>query len=259
MIKEVFDYSLVAAVSCFIAFIVLSIIGSILEKRIRGETYEKAGKLMIIVFFALFLVFGFSIVPLAIGIFIPLLKQVVPIPIDFLEQNDMLIVYFFWAVYMIGLIIALPTMIKGGFFEPEKKQEARESGGKPPGLTWPPLDYQIKHAGAIMLARTEKKGESASYTVLEAWKRPQKDFPFKKGEPADITTRFFELQGYAPEDRQLVVFFFSNKPPYNELLELLPVIGSYVMYAPSDTTVQEYLGLGDLKKRVMQAGKQAQN
>jgi hypothetical protein len=118
MIKEVLDYSLIAAVSAITGLIVIFIAGSILQRAMMdAATVRKIGKAAIALSFFLFLVLGFSIIPLAVGIFIPLLEQVIPAPVDFISQNDMLIVYALWVIYAVGLIIALPRMIKDGFFE----------------------------------------------------------------------------------------------------------------------------------------------
>ncbi|MCI0503089.1 hypothetical protein L0Y65_00085 [Candidatus Micrarchaeota archaeon] len=259
MIKAVFDFSVIAALSCIAGFIILSIAGSILEKRLKGEANAKAERMFKTLAFALFLILGFSMVPIMVGLFIPALGQVVPIRIDFLEQNDMLIVYAAWAVYAIGLAIAWPEAKKEFFGAgkndgpPPMRPQAPSAGStNPPGFARPPLDRRIGDAGAIVLAMTEKKDdEAASYTVLEVWKAPAKGFPLKKDGAINASTKSFERQGYEPLNRQMAVFFFSGKAPYDEIVELLPVIGSYVMYAPSDTTVQEYLGLEDLKKRVL--------
>lgn len=265
MEEWVFYSGVAVAAGSFLAFIVLSLAGSHIEKRITDrKTSGKAGRIFMRIGFVLFLLLGFSMVLVMVGMFFPLLQQVVPIDVSILRDNDMLFVFGAWAVYIIGLAIAFPQ-IKKDFLEPGAKGDGAEnqprSGAAPagglqavekmPGPAWPPLDTRIREAGAIVLADTTMNGETASYTVLEIWKQPKKGFSLKKGMNAPFSMKLFRTQGYEPVERQRVVFFIDGKPPYEEAVEILPVVGEYVMYAPADTPVQEYLELKDLKKRVM--------
>jgi hypothetical protein len=140
-------------------------------------------------------------------------------------------------VFLLGLLIAYPAMLKDGFFGPES------GGGKPKGPTWPPLDYQIKHASAIMLAKTRDDG---AYDVLGLWKAPA-EFMFQEGSAALIETKSFMLLGYKPKEGQEVVFFFMDS---NSPVELLPAENGTVVFAPGDATVREELSLGELEARV---------
>jgi hypothetical protein len=247
MIQGLFYLSLVAVGLSILGFIALSIFGGILEKSIKdGAKKDRFERTVKKIAFTLFLILGFSIVPVMVGIFFPLLQNVVPIDISFLADNDMLLVAAAWAIYIIGLVILLPE-VKKDFFS-ESIEGAGPAGVMARGM--PPLDDLINDSGAVVLATTDMKSGRARYSVSEVWKLPLKGFSVKKGDPMDISTKPFELRGYSPLERQLVVFFLSGKPP-NGLMELLPVIGDYVMYAPADTKVQEYLELAVLKKRVL--------
>jgi hypothetical protein len=121
MDSRIFLGSLLVAGACFASFILISALGSLLGKTFPGPSRGKAGAMMMKLSFALFVIFGFSLVPLLVGSFIALLKDVVPVPIGLIEENDMLIVCAFWAAYAIGLAMAIPAMIKGGFFKAENK------------------------------------------------------------------------------------------------------------------------------------------
>ncbi|MEW6035605.1 MAG: hypothetical protein AB1529_03260 [Candidatus Micrarchaeota archaeon] len=246
MDAAIFALGAAVSVSVILAYIAMAIGGAIIRPRIKdAKALEKAVKALAL---ALFVVLGFSIVPVMVGVFVFMLDEagITGFPADAFIENDMLLVYLFWAVYAIGMVIAFPAM-KKDFFGPDGGGEA-----KPHGPTWPPLDYQIKTAGAIFLARTIGDEPSAAYEVLEIWKKPE-GFMFKKGDAAAIDTKFFQLLGYRPEDGQLVVFFIMDKPPYDSPVELLPAADGRVVFAPGDPTVREELSISGLKERVLRA------
>ncbi len=266
--EEWFFYSSAAAAACsFLMLIALSLAGGALERRMKGgEAAGKAGSIVKTIVFALFLVLGFSFVPVAVGLFFPALRDVVPIDIGFLAENDMLFVFGAWAVYIIGLAIAFPELKrdflgvpetagggKGGAGSAEAGAGASDIGAAA-GPGTPSLDDAIMRAGAIVLADTRMRGDSAGYRVAEVWKRPEGGFPLRKGMDAPFADGPFRGRGYVPVERQQVVFFIRDRPPYDEAEGLLPVVGDYVMYAPSDAGAQEFLPLSDLKKRVLGAG-----
>ncbi len=75
-------------------------------------------------FFAVFLLIGFGLVPVIVNFFTDRLVEVVTeseIPV-WLKANAMYIVYGFWGIYVAGLAIALPAMVKDGFFSGENKE-----------------------------------------------------------------------------------------------------------------------------------------
>ncbi len=244
MDAAIFALGAVVSVSVILAYIAMAIAGAIIRPRIKdAKALEKAVKALAL---ALFAVLGLSIVPVMVGVFVFMLDEagITGFPADVFIENDMLLVYLFWAVYAIGMIIAFPAM-KKDFFGPDEGGEVR----KPHGPTWPPLDYQIKTAAAIFLAKTIGDEPSAAYEVLEIWKRPPEGFMFKKGDAAAIDTKFFQLLGYKPEAGQLVVFFIMDKPPYDSPVELLPAADGRVVFAPGDPTVREELSIKELKRR----------
>ncbi|HEX2829777.1 MAG TPA: hypothetical protein VHP37_25750 [Burkholderiales bacterium] len=104
----------------------------------------------------------------------------------------------------------------------------------------PPLDHQIGVVDAIVLA----VGEGASaYLVREVWK----GHSTAAGSALALDTRMHELLGYEPVNGgEVVLFLLAGKP-----LEVLPVVGGRVVYAPHDASVQETLAAPQLKERVM--------
>ncbi len=117
MNSEVFNLGLLAAGLAFLGVIALSVIGWLLEKSMKNaEEKERFGKASVMVAFSLFIILCFSLVPVFVGVFVSLLKGAVPVDIGFVEENDMLLVFAFWAAIIIGFAIALPRMKKDGFF-----------------------------------------------------------------------------------------------------------------------------------------------
>ncbi|MFH1830861.1 MAG: hypothetical protein ABH871_08830 [Pseudomonadota bacterium] len=92
--------------------------------------------IFISIVFALFLIMGFSIVPIMVKVFFFLFLQVLALvrpaskhnPIASwlitLSKKQMVIVYIFWGIYIIGLIFAVPAAIESGFFSGEFIQSA---------------------------------------------------------------------------------------------------------------------------------------
>jgi hypothetical protein len=110
------------AVGAFATTIISSIASNIILPEKTGAQDGKAGVYLKLWFFLLFLVIGFSIVPIAVKFFTERLLVVVTgsdIP-KIIHENGMTIVYVFWFVYIAGLLIALPSMAKDGFFDEEK-------------------------------------------------------------------------------------------------------------------------------------------
>lgn len=243
--------------SIFVIFIVLGLLNPVFSRIKDTEKRKKIGRVVMIAVFLLFLIFGFSIVPIMIDAFVYGLEQInfnIAI-LDAIKQNSMLIVFVFWIVYALGIIIALPEMITSGFFEPgvEKDRTATEimdNATRQPGNALPPLEYQIKAAGVVILAKTEIASSSVSYKVLEIWKLARKGASFKIGQSSKVDTKMFQLLGYVPKQDQLVVFLFMNETPPTTLLEMLPVTDGKVLYSPSDLTVQQNLTLANLKQKV---------
>jgi uncharacterized membrane protein AbrB (regulator of aidB expression) len=108
-----FDYGLMVAGACVVLFVLISIIGAVLEKRMTKEDFEKAGGFAIKIYFTLFVILGLSLVPVMIGIIFGFVNDFLQVDASGLELP---LVLFFWGLYIVGLAIAYPVMKKGGFF-----------------------------------------------------------------------------------------------------------------------------------------------
>lgn len=83
--------------------------------------------------FAMFVVMGFSLMPILVKVLTDALPQIVkdsPLP-QALQQNAMLIAYFFWIIAAGGLAIAFPAMQKAGFFKPEPPENQQNQPNPP--------------------------------------------------------------------------------------------------------------------------------
>ncbi len=110
-------------VSAFSIFILSAVINGVLES--RGIDYTQrlspqALNAINIFYFITFLAIGFAIMPLMLKFFIwgqikighgdlSIIKWIV--------ANENIVVYCYWGVCVLGLIIALPSTIKDGFFK----------------------------------------------------------------------------------------------------------------------------------------------
>jgi hypothetical protein len=77
-----------------------------------------------IIIFILFLAFGFSIVPLMIKLFIYLQGVIGNSElwlVKMLNDNYWTAVGIVWGIFILGFLIALPAMMKDGFFDEFKK------------------------------------------------------------------------------------------------------------------------------------------
>lgn len=105
-------------------FIVWGIVGSILEPRITDPTlHEKIGHVVMPIAFGLFLVMGFSAVPVMVRIFFKLffgMQKAIgdpnqPIVRQLQENQDKIaavFVYAVWAIYALGTLIGAPFFFK---------------------------------------------------------------------------------------------------------------------------------------------------
>ncbi len=88
------------------------------------ENPERIKKMSVVVkaiAFILFIVIGFSMIPVMVKFFTDALPEIIGESslTEVLQKNAMVIVYGVWAVYAIGMGIAFPAMKKSGFFDPE--------------------------------------------------------------------------------------------------------------------------------------------
>ncbi len=117
MDETLFLLGLLGCGLAILGFIALSVAGFLIERNDgAGAARKRFGRAAALSAFALFLLLGISVVPLLVGVFVPMLKESVPADISIIEDNDMLIVFFFWAIMIAGIVIALPAMRKSGFF-----------------------------------------------------------------------------------------------------------------------------------------------
>ena len=148
---------------------------------------------------------------------------------------------------VLGLVLSLGAASRDlGAFQRTAASKARDAGRTPAGAV-PPLDYQIHAVAVIVIATTEGTGETMSYRVQEVWKAPPESI--RAGDSLRPDTKMHELLGFRPLAGQQAVLFFLDARA-SRLLELLPVVGGHVLYAPSDPSVQEKLTLAELRERV---------
>ncbi len=114
---------LVIFISVFALFILISVVSYILEssgmpiEKAVGPRGETAAK---IIFFIMFCVMGFSMVPLAVRFFVHMQVKIGNSElflVKFIQAHEAGVVLGVWAVFVIGLCIALPAAIKDGFFK----------------------------------------------------------------------------------------------------------------------------------------------
>jgi hypothetical protein len=118
MNELVFAAGCICAAGSFLMLILISVAGGVFERRIKDEAgRKKAERISLSIAFALFLILGFSMVPVMVGAFTYALPSVIPADVGFITGNDTLIVLAFWAAYLAGLVILLPEA-KKEFFAP---------------------------------------------------------------------------------------------------------------------------------------------
>jgi hypothetical protein len=103
----------------FGAILVLAIIGNVLEKAGVGPLTGGRRLAVMVVFFGLFLAFGFSLVPVMVktvlGAQVSLGNQDVAVVAAALRRQH-LIIWVLWALMGAGTIVAVPAAIAGGMF-----------------------------------------------------------------------------------------------------------------------------------------------
>jgi hypothetical protein len=114
---------LIIFLSAFGLLILGAVIGNILESSgtVTKETIGSRGTTAVmVVYFVLFCVLGFSIVPLAIRVFIFLqikIGNAEVFLVRFLQAHEQSVVFGVWGLFVLGLCIAVPAGIKDGFFK----------------------------------------------------------------------------------------------------------------------------------------------
>lgn len=74
---------------------------------------------MKIIFFTIFIVFAFSLIPTMVKAFIAgqgAIGNAEKGPIKLIERHQLAVIYGIWGIWILGFAVALPTMIRSGFF-----------------------------------------------------------------------------------------------------------------------------------------------
>ena len=97
-----------------------AVITNTLESNGTLEALGPSGKILVnVVPFILFLIIGFVIVPLFLRLFIKLQIKVGNggfFLVQWIQEHEQKIVHGVWVIYLIGLMISLPSAIKEGIF-----------------------------------------------------------------------------------------------------------------------------------------------
>ncbi|WP_420150374.1 hypothetical protein [Spirosoma sp.] len=101
-----------------VTFVLIGVIGNILILNgVASPFWRKAGPY---VAFALFFLFGMSLVPISLKGFVVSQYKIgnanLPM-VQLISQHIKLVMIAVWSVFLLGLVIALPFMIKDGFFD----------------------------------------------------------------------------------------------------------------------------------------------
>ena len=241
--------------------ILLSLFGHLAGPRIWGTSPEEtgaAGQFMLPIFVGLFLVLGFSALPLATNLFVSglehlwasagLLKRPLNAKVMALvHRHHVHFVLAVWGMFIVGLIIAAPHILRDWAAERPQPMSA-------PKGAMPPLEYQVRHAKQILLLRTDIQNGAVRYGILGLLKQAQAIVPANAPGLLEIDTRSFELLGYKPaHDRQAVMFFSEPDSTGKTLFELLlPAADGTMTYpayaAPRDPTIARTLTLDELRR-----------
>lgn len=100
-----------------------SIVGGVLQSKFKVtiEQIDPTWTMSIKLFYLmLFVVIGFSLIPVVLNYFISMQIKIGNedfVLIKWLATNSPKVVYGIWALFIVGLCIALPAAIKGGLFK----------------------------------------------------------------------------------------------------------------------------------------------
>jgi len=245
--------------------VVLSLFGHLVAPRIWGTSPEEsgAGRFILPIFFGLFLVIGFSALPLAANLFVaglermwastgllerPLNAKVIAL----VHKHHVHFVLAVWGMFIVGLVIAAPHILRDWAAE-------QPSPASAPKGAMPPLDHQVRHAKQILLLRTDIQNGTVRYGILGLLKQARAIVPAGAPGLLEIDTRSFELLGYKPaHDGQVVMFFSEPDSTGKTLFEiLLPAADGTMAYpayaAPYDPTIARTVTLDELRKMAARA------
>lgn len=245
--------------------VLLSLFGHFAGPRIWGATQQDTGavgQVMLPLFFGLFLLLGFSALPLMANLFVAGLERLwaanglLERPLNarvmaLVHRHHVHFVLVVWGLFAAGLLIAAPHLIRAW----SEEMSAAGSRGAAKGAM-PPLEHQVRHAKQILLLRTDIQGGVVRYGVLGLLKQTQSIVATGAPGLLEIDTKSFELLGYQPaHDRQVVMFFSAPDSTGKTLFELLlPAADGMMSYpayvAPYDPAILKRLTLEELRQLV---------
>jgi hypothetical protein len=246
--------------------VLLSLFGHLAGPRIWGATPEDtraAGQVMLPVFFGLFLLLGFSALPLMTNLFVAGLERMwasmglLERPLNarvlqLVHRHHVHFVLVVWGLFAAGLLIAAPHLIRAW-----NEESSAANGRSAPKGAMPPLEHQVRHAKQILLLRTDIQGGVVRYGILGLLKQTQSIVATNAPGLLEINTKSFELLGYQPaHDRQVVMFFSGPDSTGKTLFELLlPAADGTMNYpayaAPYDPAILKRLTLEELRQMVV--------
>ena len=102
-----------------LAFVIIGIWRNFMPAKSPEQWDNQYGSMMKPVVFGLFFLFGLTIIPVGLKLFIIMQQKAGNInttTVRWVSDNAKLIVVAVWSVFILGLCAALPFMIKDGFF-----------------------------------------------------------------------------------------------------------------------------------------------
>lgn len=211
-----------------------------------------------IIIFIVFVLVGFAMIAGMLHLFIFLQEQIgngeVTL-IKSIKENLWPITYAVWIFMALGLLVALPAMMKDGFFGGEPATVSTVSNNKierMPAQALPPLEHQIKSSVLIILTRTQANQDRVWYYIIDILKSGSSPNQISKDSVVNINTKMWELLGYKPIAGQEVVFFFTEDGLINlSPLETLTVQDGKIIYGKDDPTIKQELTIEELQKKVL--------
>jgi hypothetical protein len=103
----------------FALIIVMAIVGNALQASGVVKHPEALQTPMRLIFFTVFIVFAFSLIPTMVKAFIAgqgAIGNADKGPIKLIERHQLAVIYGIWGIWILGFAVALPTMIRTGFF-----------------------------------------------------------------------------------------------------------------------------------------------
>lgn len=120
MTTKVYVIILVSCLSIFIVSAIINGIGASSEAFNMSAINPKITTAINVCYLILFLAIGFSVIPLALKLFISLQIKIGNgelVFIKFLQNHEQGVIYCAWGICLLGLMISLPSAIKDGFFK----------------------------------------------------------------------------------------------------------------------------------------------